>query len=830
LGLSLLVLAGLLVPGPLRAQEQGTAIPSKTASKASTPESVPLGRYVPKENLVLYVEFAGLDAFEAGWKKTAAYRMLNETPLGVMLEEVSAQLLDKVASSFPNRKLGGAELVSLAKHAARSGWVLALHTPTKSAADTTPVRATFVLRGAAATKELRSLSARLMGLVMGNSRPKIEYKEGRPMVVVPASGTSGAPAASGASWAWWTEKNDLAVATDFPSNVDAIFATLAGKTGSALEHADIKKLFQPEGGFQPICVASALAANAPPSPSGFVGFLHHAQAEWGIPRIDLRAGFDGEALLAVCGVVAPKPRKGPATLFDQPAFDTTTLLPLPEGVVSFTELSVSPNQAIELLERLAPGDSIQAHIDEFAESIQRAGKVDLKKDLFAHLGPRIALFLAPGRSATTNDDSLASAAREGLSLTAVASVVQSLFPKLTLVAEVGNHAAFAAALEAAMIVVNKELKVQAVEAAQARTEAGGAGGNVGGRMATGRERPKRRRSLDQSPAPQFVLTPTATPLEVKTFVLTTPVNSPLKLGPSGFRPTVHLEGKYLALSLSPDAAQSALAAARRKGWKPAAEVERASEFVPRKLNVLSLIDVSKTLPPLLASFPGTLQTMINTASTVARSQSGSSSASASGPAGASGVARLGAAGGPVGGRFAGSRGRMAAGMGDQGDGVPGRPAPRGGSGGPDTAAPAGNAAPGSGSDEPIVLKVDADKLPKAEDLESRLFPSTLAINVTEQDLRLTWRGAFLDLALPIELAPLLASLPAVQKLRDRLQEMQTAAAAAPAAEGASSTSGTSDAAAQAPDAVAAPAAGKSAAPSSAPAGAGARGRRGRRSD
>ena len=91
------------------------------------PDTSPLARYVPKENLVVYCEFSGLDSHEAAWKNTASYKMLNDTTLGEMLGAVSEQLLDKLVSIVPNHRLNGAEIVTLVKHAARSGWVLALN-------------------------------------------------------------------------------------------------------------------------------------------------------------------------------------------------------------------------------------------------------------------------------------------------------------------------------------------------------------------------------------------------------------------------------------------------------------------------------------------------------------------------------------------------------------------------------------------------------------------------------------------------------------------------------------------------------------------------------
>ena len=53
--------------------------------------------------------------------------MLNETPLGVMLEEVAGQLVDKALTFMPNHRLSGPEIVKLVEGAAKGGWVFALH-------------------------------------------------------------------------------------------------------------------------------------------------------------------------------------------------------------------------------------------------------------------------------------------------------------------------------------------------------------------------------------------------------------------------------------------------------------------------------------------------------------------------------------------------------------------------------------------------------------------------------------------------------------------------------------------------------------------------------
>ena len=155
---------------------------------------------MPKENLVLYAEFTGLDAHAEAWKKTAAYKMLNQTPLGVMLEEVAAQLLDKGMSFLPSRKLSGTDMVTLVKSVARNGWVFALMpVAIKSASHDHPDAS-----GCQRQRD-RKLTSGLLGDDDGpNAKPKPDHKAGRTLVLVPISLPE-------SGWAWWAEKNDLVI-------------------------------------------------------------------------------------------------------------------------------------------------------------------------------------------------------------------------------------------------------------------------------------------------------------------------------------------------------------------------------------------------------------------------------------------------------------------------------------------------------------------------------------------------------------------------------------------------------------------------------------------
>src|SRR5262249_3853600 len=160
--------------------------------------------------------------------------------------------LDKILTVVPNHKLSGSEIVSLTKHAFHAGWVHAVNYNPKG---TDPAGGMIVLRGAG-SKEIRRLSSRFMGMMMGsNVTHKGVPKDGRALIVVPhtAADTLKIPGSEG--WVWWAEKDDLVVGFTYPTSADAIIACLDGKTSSALEHQQVQELAKPEGKFQPVCVA-----------------------------------------------------------------------------------------------------------------------------------------------------------------------------------------------------------------------------------------------------------------------------------------------------------------------------------------------------------------------------------------------------------------------------------------------------------------------------------------------------------------------------------------------------------------------------------------------
>lgn len=782
----------------LQAQAQ-PASATAAAAPATSAEAAPLARYVPRDDLILYVEFDGLDAHADAWKQTAAYKMLTNTPLGVMLEEVAAQLLERPLAGMPNRKLTGAEMVTLIKAASRKGWVLSIRTGKDAKA---PVLGTLVLRGLAA-KDQRALSGRLMGMLMGANKPRIERRGERPLIML--SNEAGQPAG-----VWWTEKDDLVMGLTGLPDADAVIAALDGKTPSVANHAVLNQLNKAEGGFVPVMTAlldpAAIPAQAGAGLTGFVGKLKAA----GLNRIDFRWGFDDDALQSETRLVAPSPRKSLLAIFDQSKLDTKHLIPIPEDVDSFVVMSAAPAKVLEAALQLGLPGVDRTKIDEFLAGLKERNRIDFEKDFLGHLGPKMAFYLAPGRSAATEETPEPPPTTGAFDLSALLSSLGSSLPKPTLVAELQDPKAFGKALDAVMIAVNKELKAKAIEKAAEETAAEEAGARqpgfqgpgqlpgagrpagVGGGARTG-DRPARKKSSRETPAPEFRLMPGSA--SSKSYRLTVPSDSALKLGGPGVHPTIRIEDKYVAFSSSSDAARLAIDMLKKKEWKPPADIEKAVSRVPDGAALLAVVDSRETTPGLLASLPGTLQAQINSAIAMADAKAAGGQAGA-GPGMGRGPGGMPVPPGPGGmsmARGGPPAGRMAA-LGGPGasSGSSGPPpgyakmmaGPGGGSSGMQPpGGPGGAGSPGGGM---IELKVDPSKLPKAEELKALMFPATLAVLVDDQAIKIVSREAFPTFVIGLGGGPAASALlaPAIQAVRAKTApaagaEAPGAAASAP---------------------------------------------------
>ena len=183
------------------------ALSAATNGLAQTP---PLARYVPQQDLLFYFEFEGLESHADTWKKTAAYKVLNDTKTGAMLEDLLAQVYDKVIR--PNNKdlrFTGTETVTLAKSALQSGFVVAFGGKTN---DPSSMYGVAVFRNAF-RKETKPLFGKLVAIMNGPTGKAALVTKGNHKVVAvtdPKLGPRGD---------WWVDdekKEDLIISTGPP--------------------------------------------------------------------------------------------------------------------------------------------------------------------------------------------------------------------------------------------------------------------------------------------------------------------------------------------------------------------------------------------------------------------------------------------------------------------------------------------------------------------------------------------------------------------------------------------------------------------------------------
>ena len=674
-------------------------LPMTTAlGQAPAPDaSTSLARYVPREDLYFYLEYEGLDAHASAWKKSVAYKVLNNTPAGAMIEEVVAQVLEKKL-----KVASGAARVGLFKHMARSGFLLAAG---KKADDPLPSYVVLVFRGGFANKDIRQLMAQTLGsLAAPETKAKPVVRAGHKIY----SGTGKSPAM--ASYSWWVEeskKEDIVLTWPNPESADAILETLDGKRENAVDHPLRADLFRGVKGFEPTGVAFV-------DPK--VAFA--SMGQYGldtVTRFDVRWGFQEDALQAVLRIASPSPRKGILASFEGATFDKGALLPMPETVAGFTALAIDPKSAFDevIAGAGAASPGAAAQINAAIDKVQGTGKFRLRDDLIGHLGPKMAFYTIP-----TSGSSAASNAPPALAaMMTMAGLGQ--VPKGVALFEVDDSEAFGRALDEMMLVVNREMRTSLAqpkdnkEPAAPRPEGEGRGRPVA------------------MVYPEFRLFPGT----IKTYIFSVPPELS-KAYPPSMRPSIRVGSKLVAFALTSDAARDAMEA--KGSWNPPADLAGAFALLPEKMKMLQVGDNRGRIATTLASLPAKVQVLAN--SPLFNPPAPGSPPPATPPAAAAGSAP---GSGSLRGEFAVGGPARAPGSGnDSGSGAaPGGP--------PGTA---GNAATGPTS---VVIQVAPGKLPSADTVKGMLFPSMAVVEVDDDEIRLVSRVAFPDISW-LSLAPVVS--------------------------------------------------------------------------
>jgi prepilin-type processing-associated H-X9-DG protein len=519
-------------------------------------DTAPLARYFPREDLVLYIEFDGLDAHRAAWTKTAAYRLLNETTTGAMYEQSIARIIDIIRAKQSSLPVSGQELVVVAKHLLRAGFAVGIN----RAGGTGPPRCFGVVIRGAARGEVHAIVERLVrSSAPADARGElIQRPQGREVHVLPSSRER--------SLTYWSEGDDLVVSLVAHSGHEAIIAALEGREPNALDHPNRVALATSRDlpGFEPVGLAFFDMAALPALPKEAVVLGLDR-----IRRFDYRWGFHDRALESIVGVAVPSPRTGIPALFDQPTFSPRQLPPLPGVLASFTVISLDLARlwsqlvtAVDAREpRPARKDLGRAGLEQ---AVLHATGLHLREDLLVHLGSRFTFYNVPVKV------NAPSHILEGLA--------QGFFrvPKLALVVDVKNREAVAKALE------------KLVDRARGGIRVGptGPGGFSLGEI---------QRLKDEDVGFVSALVGSDMPIA------------------AGVRPTLLLGRKTLVLASTPAMAKSARdlhEGSQAAGLPPGSPLAQPLESLPEELIMLSADDTAQSiLPELVVGLPGLLEAL-----------------------------------------------------------------------------------------------------------------------------------------------------------------------------------------------------------------------------
>ncbi len=352
--------------------EAARAQDEKPKGPATRPSIPSVATYVPRRDLLLYLEFKGLDSQAEVWQKTAAYRLLSETKLGALLEDMAIQAIDVYQEVIPTKiRIKGVDAVDVLKRIARRGFAVAV-------SGKPPDRSRYIVVLPKADQPefkivFQALAESLRGEVEERAGPVSVEKAGRTLHRF------------GADHVWWVEQGTL-ILTD-RTKADEILDVIEGRLTSAVDHPQRTELFKSQEGFEPLAAAFLDARVLEPLSSELT-----ALGLGGLKRIELRWGFDQAALLGVLRIVAPAPRTGVLALLDQPSFGIGSLPHIPPNVSGLTVMSLDFAKSYDLINSLIKLNRPQATIGLKNPVIMEQQGLNLRKDLLANLGTKLAFY------------------------------------------------------------------------------------------------------------------------------------------------------------------------------------------------------------------------------------------------------------------------------------------------------------------------------------------------------------------------------------------------------------------------------------------------------
>jgi hypothetical protein len=389
-----------------------------------------LARHVPLRDLVFYLECDGLDSHADAWRRSAACKLLNDTKLGAVVEDLLLQGIELLQLSLPGEKhIRAAELVDLLKQVARDGFAVAIAGRRQD-----DLGVIVVLRHGDRPQVRRLLEQADAAGHDGDDRASAPRRIERNGHTLYRLGER----------AFWIANNGDVVLT-LKTQADQVVAVASGDQPTAAEHRLRATLAQADVGFSPVAI-------------GWIDSAALALSELvpevdGLGSIGLQWGFQDEALFTRLRVEAPAPRRGLLTLLDQPTFTMSTLPPVPDNLTHLTVLSIDLAKSFDAVDTYLRLANPQVPGDASNEGILARHGINLRRALLPHLGSKLAFYA----QAPQTEDPLTPAA-----------LFASHCAGFTLAAQVRDELATASAVDSLIKSFNPILREQIRNSVRAR--------------------------------------------------------------------------------------------------------------------------------------------------------------------------------------------------------------------------------------------------------------------------------------------------------------------------------------------------------------------------
>lgn len=201
------------------------AISTAAAAAAEPP------RLVPAQGLEAYVEYDGLNRHRRAWEESAAQAILNQTPAGAMIADLSQQVTRRLLQNRPGVKFQSEDIAAVSRHLAHEGFILASHVQGETRASIT------VILPGGGKKETRVPIERMFRSLVESKNASTTQMRGRAIFRVAGERSAEAGRGPDTRIAWWFEGSDLIVLVGVQAAyIEVVLDVIDGKKPNATSH------------------------------------------------------------------------------------------------------------------------------------------------------------------------------------------------------------------------------------------------------------------------------------------------------------------------------------------------------------------------------------------------------------------------------------------------------------------------------------------------------------------------------------------------------------------------------------------------------------------